>query len=119
MYSFSASSERRIRVSLTFVTPLTATVVAGPLSDTTSAAALGSGAAVMGVELGAVVATGSILGAGVFTTGASFLATVTGSGVLGRMLFTGIPAEGFGLELFAATVSTLGSGFGLKVTGWA
>src|SRR3954462_6409037 len=118
MYSFSASSESRMRVSLTLVMPLTATVVAGPLSETTSAAALVSGAAVTGVDIAAVVATGSMLAAGVPTTGASFFATVAGSGLLGRMLLVGIPADGFVLEVFAA-VSILGSGLGLNVTGCA
>src|SRR3954469_7337336 len=124
MYSFSASSERRMRVSLTRVTPLTATVEAGAESETTSAAAevftgaLFSGAEVTGVEVAAVVASGAELGEGVFSTGGSFLATVAGSGLLGRMLFTGTPAEGLDFEVvLAATVSTLGSGFGLKVTG--
>src|SRR3954464_12845023 len=120
MYSFSASSESRMRVSLTLVTPLTATVGAAE-SETTSAAAdgfTGSGAGVTGVEVDAVVATGS--GAGVFTTGASFLAIVTGSGLLGKMLLTGIPAEGFDFELLAAIVSTFaGAGVGFAVTGWA
>src|SRR4051794_7383260 len=99
MYSFNASSERCMRVSLILVIPLTATVVAGA-SETTSAAVevfAGSGAAV----------TGAALAEGVFATGASFLATVTGSGLLGSMLFIRIPADGFDLEVFAATASTL------------
>src|SRR5256885_7110819 len=124
MYSFRASSERRMRVSLTRVMPLTATAVAGA-SETTSAAAElftgapGSGAGVTGIDVEAVVVTGAASGAGAFTMGASFFASVTGAELLGRMLLTGIPADGFGLEVFAATVSTLGSAFGLKVTGCA
>src|SRR4051812_25304003 len=91
MYSFNASSERRMRLSLMRVKPLTATVLAGPLSDTTSAAAvftgaLGSGGGVTGVEVEAVVVTGAASGAGAFTTGASLFATVTGSGLVARML---------------------------------
>src|SRR5438045_10743 len=115
MYSFRASSERRMRVSLTLVMPLTATVVAGA-SETTSAAAdvftgaLGSGAGVTGVEVEAVVVTGAASGVGAFTMGASFFASVTGAELLGRMLLTGIPADGLDLEAFAATVSTLGAG---------
>src|SRR6478752_3260907 len=121
MYSFNASSESRIRVSLTRVMPLTATVVAGVASETTSAAAdvftgaLLSGAAVTGVEVAAVVVSGAEFGAGALSTGGSFLATVAGSGLLARMLLTGMPAEGFDFDaLLAATVSTLGSGFALK-----
>src|SRR3954470_1407051 len=110
MYSFNASSERRMRVSLTRVMPLTATVVAGA-SETTSAAAevftgaLGSGTGVTGVD--AVVVTDAASGVGAFTMGGSFFATVTGAELLGRMLLTGIPADGLDLEAFAATVSTL------------
>src|SRR4051812_49417334 len=113
MYSFNASSESRIRVSLTRVIPLTATVLAGVASETTSAAAVldgaalveVSGATVTGVDVSAVVVTGAAAGAGVFSTGGSFLA-VTGSGLLGKMLLTGMPAEGFDFVVLAATVST-------------
>src|SRR3954447_9859699 len=104
MYSFNASSERRIRVSLTRVIPLTATVFVGVASETTSAAAAlvgaefggaalaGSGAAVTGVDVSAVVVTGAVVGAGALSTGGSFFASVTGSGLLARMLLTGMPA---------------------------
>src|SRR4051812_33728967 len=120
MYSFNASSERRMRVSLTRVMPLIATV-AGELSDTTSVAALfagalGSGAGVIGAVVAVVVATEAS------TAGASFLATAAGAGLLGRMLFTGIPADGLDLAAFAATVSALaadgtGSAIGCAATG--
>src|SRR5437764_9343579 len=119
MYSFSASSERRMRVSLILLTPLTATVAAGEPSDTTSAAAvftgaLGSGAGVIGAVIAVVVATGAS------TTGASFFATAAGAALLGRMLFTGIPTDGLDLDMFAATVSTLaGAGVGSAATGCA
>src|SRR5438067_11638914 len=120
MYSFSASSERRMRVSLILLMPLTATVAAGEPSDTTSAAAvftggaLGSGAGVIGAVIAVVVATGAS------TTGASFFATAAGAALLGRMLFAGIPADGLDLDMFAATVSTLaGAGVGSAATGCA
>src|SRR5882724_13220906 len=126
MYSFNASSERRMRLSLTRVMPLTAMVVAGPPSETTSAAAavvagtLGSEAGVTGIEVEAAVVTGAASGAGAFTMGASFFAAVTGSGLLARMLLTGIAAEGFDRCVLAAAVSTLaGAAAGLAVTRWA
>src|SRR5437763_70270 len=106
-----------MRVSLTRVMPLIATLAAGELSDTTSVAALfigalGSGADLIGAEVDAAT--------GAFTIGASFLATVTGSGLLGRMLFTGIPADGLDLDMFAATVSALaGAGDGSAAIGCA
>src|SRR4051812_41637742 len=122
MYSFSASSERRMRFSLMRVKPLTATVVAGPLSETTSAAEVlagaGSGAAGTGVDVEAMVVTGDASGAGAFTMGVSFFATVTGSGFEARMLFIGIAADGFDFWVFAATVSTL-AGAGFAGAGWA
>src|SRR3954471_16675206 len=113
MYSFNASSESRIRVSLTRVIPLTATVFAGVASETTSAAAVldvavlveVSGATVTGVEVSAVVVTGAAVGAEVFSAGGSFFATVTGSGLFARMLLTGMPAEGFDFVVLTATVS--------------
>src|SRR5438067_13733094 len=118
MYSFNASAERRMRVSLTWVIPLTATLEAGALSETTSAAAevfTGAGSGT-GVEAAAAVATGAVSAAGAFTMGASFLVTVTGSGLLARMLLTGMPADGFDFAEFAATVSTLvGTGAGFAV----
>ena len=123
MYSLSASSERRMRVSLTRVMPLTATVGAGVASDTTSATlvlgaaeeAAGSGAAGATGAGDEVVASEAALGGAAVRVGASFFATMTGSGLLGRMLLIGMPAEGLDL---AATVSTF-AGAAAATTGCA
>src|SRR5436305_13056821 len=117
MYSLSASSERRMRVSLTRVMPLTGTVVAGVASETTSATAAvlagagaGSGAEATGKRLAAVALSGAEADAGALIAGDSFLATVTGSGLLESRLLIGTPAEGFDFCVVAATVSIFAAG---------